>query len=111
MITFCEALNRTMKSYGIRGVWIAERSGLSDQAISLFLNNRTQLKSDNLERIINSLPPDAQEYFFQQLYPTSKDLRSLILKASNDEKAEALRLIAASLSKGIVADKAEVMPV
>ena len=111
MITFCEALNATIKNYGIRGIWLAERSGLSHQAISLFLNGKTQVKSDNLERIIEALPPDAQEFFFQQLRPTSKDLRSLILRASDDEKAEILRLIAASLASGIVADAKETVPV
>ncbi|MFH7028773.1 MAG: hypothetical protein ACHBN1_26105 [Heteroscytonema crispum UTEX LB 1556] len=111
MVTFCEALTATMKYYGIRGVWLAERCGLTHQTISLFITGKTQIKSDSLEKIIRALPPDAQEYFFQQLYPVSKDLRSLILKASDDEKAEVLRLIAASLTSGIVADRSEPMPV
>jgi transcriptional regulator with XRE-family HTH domain len=111
MITFCKALNGTMKIYGIRGIWIAEQSGLSHQSISAFLNGRSQIKADSLERIIEILPPDAQEHFFQQLRPINKDLRSLILKASDDEKAEVLRLIAASLTSGIMADRKEAVAV
>lgn len=111
MVTFCEALNATIRTYGIKGVWLAEKSNLTHQTISLFLNGRTQIKSDSLERIIGALPPDAQEFFFQQLHPVGKDLRSLVLRASDDEKAEILRLIAASLSSGIVADRLDAMAV
>ena len=111
MVTFCEALTATMKYYGIRGIWLAERCGLTHQTISLFITGKTQIKSDSLEKIIRALPPDAQEYFFHQMHPINKDLRSLVIKATDDEKAEILRLIAASLASGIVADQSKVMPV
>jgi transcriptional regulator with XRE-family HTH domain len=111
MITFCKALDATMKAYGIKGVWIAEKAGVSNQTVSNFLIGKGQIKSESLERILNALPSEAQEYFFQQMHPVSKDLRSLILRASDDEKAEILRLIAASLASGIVADAKETVPV
>ncbi|MCC5612193.1 hypothetical protein LC612_37065 [Nostoc sp. CHAB 5834] len=100
-----------MNSYGITNVWLSRHARISDQALSNFRNSKSGLNSANLERIISALPVNAQEFFFQQLYPINKDLRSLILKASDDEKAEVLRLIAASLSSGVVADRSEPMPV
>ncbi|MBW4591202.1 helix-turn-helix domain-containing protein [Aetokthonos hydrillicola Thurmond2011] len=101
MVNFCKALSETMKTYGIKGTWVAEKAGLTNQTISNFLVGKTQIKSESLEKIISALPPDARDYFFQQLHPVNRDLKSLIFRATNDEKAEVLRIVAASLSSGI----------
>lgn len=101
MVKFCNALNSTMEAYGISGIWLAEKSGLSNQTISNFKIGKASIKADSLEKIIEALPSDAREFFFDQLYPRSKTLRSLILKSNNQEKAEVLELISKSLLSGI----------
>ncbi|MCV3217578.1 hypothetical protein OGM63_29400 [Plectonema radiosum NIES-515] len=83
----------------------------SGKTVSNFIIGKGQIKSESLERIISALPPDAREFFFQQLHPINKDMRSLIMRATDDEKAEVLRLIAASLTAGIVADRKEMMAI
>jgi hypothetical protein len=100
-----------MDQYGITNVWLGRESAISDQALSNFRNGKSGLNSANLERIISALPPDAKEFFFQQIHPIKKDLPSLIMRATDDEKAEVLRLIAASLTAGIVADRKEMMAI
>ncbi|TFI50807.1 hypothetical protein BLD44_029465 [Mastigocladus laminosus UU774] len=104
MVTFCKALNDTMTAYGIKGAWLAQKTGLTEQTISNFRVGRNQIKSDSLEKLISALPPDARDYFFQQLNPVNRDLKSLILRASNDEKAEILRIMAASLASAVKTD-------
>lgn len=100
MINFCNALSETMEVYGISGVWLSQRSGLSNQTISNFKLGKASLKVDSLEKIIAVLPTEAQEYFFNKLYPIDRTLRSLILKADNNQKAEVLELISKSLLSG-----------
>jgi hypothetical protein len=105
-INFCKALNASMERSGISNVWLGNAAGISDQALSNFRTGKSGLKSENLERVISALPADAREYFFDQLNPSKKDLRSLILRATTDEKAEILQLVAASLRSGILSEVA-----
>ncbi|MBW4502977.1 MAG: hypothetical protein KME57_26285 [Scytonema hyalinum WJT4-NPBG1] len=99
MINFRAALAATMKEYGIKGTWLASRADITPQTISQFICGRCQIKIDTLERLINALPPDAQEYFFFQMKPIGRDIISLARKASDEEKAEVLRVFAASYSR------------
>jgi hypothetical protein len=105
-INFCKALDLTMKEYGITNVWLSKHAQLSDQALSNFRTGKGGIKSENLERVIAALPQEACDFFFNQLHKTNQDLRSLILRATNDEKAEILRIVAASLSNSVLKDAA-----
>lgn len=100
-INFCKALLETMEQYGITNQWLADKSGLAAQTISNYKLGKSSIKDSSLENIIEAFPPDAKEYYFDQLYPRSKTLRSLILKSTNEQKAEVLELISKSLLSGI----------
>lgn len=101
MVNFCKALNETMDEYGITNLWLSEKSGLTSQTISNYKLGKSSIKDNSLEKIIEALPPDAREFYFDRLYPRSKTLRSLILKSTNEQKAEVLELISKSLLGGI----------
>lgn len=101
MVKFCNALNATLEQYGITNTWLAEKSGVTGQTISNYRLGKSRLRDDSLEKIINALPNDAQDFYFNQLRPIRKDLRSLILKSSKQEKAEVLDLIAKYLVSDI----------
>lgn len=105
MVNFCKALSITMEQYGITNLWLAEKSGLTSQTISNYKLGKSSIKDSSLEKIIEALPPDAQEFYFDNLYPRSKSLRSLILKADNKQKAEILELISKSLLSGIAEEE------
>ncbi len=100
-INFCKALNETMDHYGISGAWLAEKAGVSSTMISLYRNERQDIKGSSLEKIISALPPDSQDYYFDQINPRCRDLRTLILRCSKEEKAQVLEIIAKSLISGI----------
>jgi DNA-binding Xre family transcriptional regulator len=101
-VNFCEALNIVMEKYGLTNVWLGKQTGISDQALSNFRTGKSELKTGTLEKIINVLPKDAREDFFNFINPVTKDLRYILLRANNDEKAEILRIIAASISSSIL---------
>lgn len=100
-VTFCKVLDQTMKEFGITGRWLAEQSGVSEQAISNTRNGKVDIKTSTLDKLVFALPPHARDYYFDQLNPQSRTLRSLILKSSKEEKAEVLELIAKSLVSSI----------
>ncbi len=101
MVNFCNALNTTLEKYGITNTWLAEKSGVTGQTISNYRLGKSRLRDDSLEKIVNSLPLEAREFYFDQLNPRPNTLRSLVLKSSKEEKAEVLELIAKSLISGI----------
>ena len=58
---FSEAFRETMFRFRLKGADIAERSGLTTTQISKFRNGGN-LNTDSLERVLNALPSEAQEY-------------------------------------------------
>lgn len=104
-INFCKALFETINEYGITNQWLADKSGLTTQTISNYKLGKSSIRDNSLEKIIEALPPNAQEYYFDRLYPRSKTLRSLILKSNDREKAEVLDLISKSLMSGITEEE------
>ena len=99
MKKFNKALQKTMQDFGIKGVWLAEKTGISNQTISTFILGKNEMKTDTLERLVDALPSEARNYFYQLLHPRTRDIEAFLMEANHEEKAEVLRLIAASLEK------------
>lgn len=78
---------------------ICEASGVSEIMISRFRNANVDLGSSKLVALIQSLPPEAKEWYLSQLFGSvpKETVRSLIDSASSKEKGEILIMIAMSL--------------
>jgi transcriptional regulator with XRE-family HTH domain len=92
-----QALDKTLDKYEISAKWLSDQTGVSPQMISGFRRGQQRIYSDSLERILAGLPNEARSYLLCQLgaVDTNKiDLRSLVLEASPQEKAEVLNALA-----------------
>jgi transcriptional regulator with XRE-family HTH domain len=74
---FCEALDHTLREFNITGKKIALESGLREATISDYRNGKSPILSDNLERIITALEPDARQYFFMNCLVGELDNRAI----------------------------------
>ena len=97
MIKINKALKQTMQDCGVRAVWLSQKTGIAEATISKFLQGKTDMLGANIERIIEALPSNAQGYFFNLLYPRTNTMKALLEDATQEEKIEALRIVAASL--------------
>jgi len=86
-----------MQDCGIKGVWLSEQSGIAEATISKFIQDKSDVRASTVERIIDGLPPEAREYFFNLLYPRTNNMKTLLQDATQEEKIEALRIVAASM--------------
>lgn len=96
-MNFSKALDITLDEHGISAKWLSEKTGVSQQMISGFRRGNQRIYSDSLERILAGLPIEARNDLLSKLYKidTSKiDLRSLVMEASPQEKAEVLNALA-----------------
>lgn len=80
---FSEAFKETMFRFDLKGVDIAERSGLTAAQVSDFRNGKN-LRIDSVERLLEALPSDARLYLlslvagervipFAELQPESRN--------------------------------------
>lgn len=58
---FSEAFRETIFRFDLKGAELAKQSGLTPAQVSEFRNGGN-LRIDSVERLINALPPEAQEY-------------------------------------------------
>lgn len=63
-MNYREALNKTFEAFDIKASDIAKRSGLGENQISNYRNGKSDLYSENLQLIINTLPIEAKMYFY-----------------------------------------------
>jgi transcriptional regulator with XRE-family HTH domain len=61
---FSEAIDQTLKHYSITGKDLSVQSGVAEASISRFRRGERDIQAESLERLINSLPPQAQQYFY-----------------------------------------------
>ncbi len=89
---FGEMLDR----YSINAKQLAETAGVSETMVSRFRNGKTDLSAAKLMALLENVPHEAREWYLSQLLGVSlkTSLRSLVLSASPQEKAEVLNLIA-----------------
>lgn len=90
MTDFAKALRETMEECNLRATFIAEHSGLTDQQISTFRNGKRPMQSDNLQRLIDALPPTARIVFFS---------KCMMSKIGEREISELLKAIALEMRR------------
>lgn len=95
------AFDKTLEKFNISGKVLASQSGVSEQMISGFRNDKQQVKSDSLEKLLAALPTEAREYFAFQLlgYSVGLELRPAILSANPDELEDILMFAAERYAK------------
>lgn len=86
-----------LDQFGISAKPLAESAGVSEVMVSRFRNGKVDLGAGKLIALLESVPHEAREWYLSQLLGASlkTSLRALVLSATPQEKAEALRLIAA----------------
>jgi predicted transcriptional regulator len=62
---FSEALRRTMFEFEITGTQLSQVSGVSQRQISEFKNGERHMRSDNLKKILDAMPPEARRYLLE----------------------------------------------
>jgi len=81
MTKFGAALDETMKQFGIKGTTIAELASLQEQQVSEFRRGIRGLKTENLERVIEALPPEARHFLFFKVFVrnmSDRDISNLL---------------------------------
>ncbi len=58
-----EAFDYVLNKYQISADDIAEKSGIDKSAISKFRNGHHEMRSNNLQKLIRALPPEARTHF------------------------------------------------
>jgi transcriptional regulator with XRE-family HTH domain len=66
-MSFANALKHTMTEFGLTGIELAEKSGVSKNTVSAFRQGRQSLTVDNLEKLLGAMPKEARLYFFNEL--------------------------------------------
>ncbi len=89
---FDEMLNR----FNLSAKVVGEAAGVSEVMISRFRRGKMDLGSAKLIALLASVPLEARDWYLSQLLGVKPgtSLRSLVLAASPQEKAEILNLIA-----------------
>ena len=103
MMNFGKAFDRTLNHFRISGKWLSEQSGVSQQMISGFRRNQQRIYSDSMEKLIWSLPFEAQQYFFESLLGMSlmaqpPDLEQVVEEATNAQIGHLLKAIGSKMS-------------
>lgn len=65
LMDYSEAFKRTLFEFGITGAELSRKSGVSTQQISYFKNGRQGLSTDTLQKLLESLEPQARAYFYR----------------------------------------------
>ena len=66
-----EALNKTIKVFGLKAVDIADRAGMPESDFSKFRNGKNDILTERFFRIAQALPADARSYLFMLLVAES----------------------------------------
>lgn len=89
---FDEMLSR----FGLSAKAIGEAAGVSEVMVSRFRRGKVDLGTAKFISLLVNVPQEAREWYLSQLLGVKPNasLRSLVLTASPQEKAEVLKLIA-----------------
>ncbi len=103
MMNFSQAFDKTLNHFGISGKWLSEQSGVSQQMISGFRRNQQRIYSDSMERLIQALPLEAQQYFFESLLGMSlralpPNLEQVVEEATSVQLGYLLKAIGSRMS-------------
>lgn len=68
-LTWRQALKKTVEEFQIPQTDLTDKSGVSESSVSRYLKGTNDLSSERVQKIINSLPDEAKEFFFALLNP------------------------------------------
>lgn len=66
-MNFSNAFDLTLKKFGVTGKSIAISTGLREATVSNFRHG-SDIRSDNLEKLIEALPAEAKEFLFLKVF-------------------------------------------
>ncbi|ESA36032.1 hypothetical protein N836_09115 [Leptolyngbya sp. Heron Island J] len=66
-MNFSKAFDLTLKEFGLTGKSLAISTGLREATVSNFRNG-SDIRSDNLEKLIGALPPEAKQFLFLKVF-------------------------------------------
>jgi hypothetical protein len=94
-----ELFNQMLERFQLNARLICQASGVSEVMVSRFRNGNVDLGSSKFVALIQSLPPEAKDWYLSQLFGSvpRETVRSLIESASTKEKGEILIMIAMSM--------------
>lgn len=100
---FQEAFNETLDEFGIKAVWLAEKTGVSNQGISRLRTGERDIYLQTFGKLFEALPSDAKQFFLEKVFGNaiaktaslSKVIDQLDPESDADRKeaADAMRLI------------------
>lgn len=61
---FRKALNLTIEAFDLKAAELSRLSGVGENQISNYRKGKKDLYSENLQAVINSLPPEAKQHFY-----------------------------------------------
>lgn len=74
---FSEALNQTLEEFHLSGKLLAQEAGVREATLSEYRRSKREIHTDNLERLITALPPEAKQYLFVKLLIGELDKRGI----------------------------------
>lgn len=66
-MNFSNAFDLTLRKFGLTGKSLAISTGLREATVSNFRNG-SDIRSDNLEKLIGALPPEAKQFLFLKVF-------------------------------------------
>ncbi len=66
-MNFSNAFDLTLKEFRLTGKSLAISTGLREATVSNFRNG-SDIRSDNLEKLIGALPPEAKQFLFLKVF-------------------------------------------
>ncbi|NJL42266.1 MAG: hypothetical protein HC856_00340 [Pseudanabaena sp. RU_4_16] len=91
-----EALNLTLEHFNITGRELAQRSGVTESALSRFRCGEKDLQASSIEKLFAGLPSEAFHYLMAQLW---------LSRNKPESSVQILRVIASNIQTGEVALK------
>jgi transcriptional regulator with XRE-family HTH domain len=88
-----EALNLTLEHFNITGRELAQRSGVTESALSRFRHGEQDLQASSIEKLFAGLPSNAFHYLMAQLWLEREESESAV---------QMLSLIASRIQTGKV---------
>lgn len=94
---FNQAFDATLKHFKISGKFLSEQSGIATASISEFRRGRKAMQTDNLEKLLEALPPEAKIHFFSCFFVDEDVLELLVSGMNNDDLSKVMIAIANKL--------------
>ncbi|MFB8792261.1 MAG: hypothetical protein U7123_26290 [Potamolinea sp.] len=87
---FTEAFRETVFRFRLKGIDIANRSGLTPKQISSFINGGN-IRVDSLEKILEVLPKQAKDYMLYLVAQEESPIPQPLEEETDDEQQESAR--------------------